>query len=149
MSDTDQGTANKPQIVKPFAAQGTLIEGGPAAQGNMPGTLARDPDPIELDPAQEPETAPTVERLAAAEDKLLGPDVPRHDGQPEMGAGSKYAALHPAHKAHLAAIRHLISVEHEHAKAEVHLASVHARLEHAKERVDSTEEASNAVGEKA
>lgn len=94
--------------------------------------------------ADEPDR-PATERLAAAEDKFLGADVDKHAGKPERGIGSRYHALHPAHKAHLAAIEHLITVEAEHAAAEAHLASVHARVEHAKARVESTEEVSDEV----
>lgn len=94
----------------------------------------------------EPERQSATERLAAAREKHLGKDVMLHDGKPEMGAGSRYAALHPAHKAHLAAIEHLVLVEAEHAAAEAHLNKVHAKVEHALERVAATEEASEAVG---
>jgi hypothetical protein len=103
------------------------------------------PDPVK-EPKPEPEITAT-EHLAAAEDKLLGPDVSRHDGKPEKGIGSRHHALHPAHKAHLAAIEHLIVVEAEHAAAAAHLASVQARVDHAKQRVAATEEASDAVKE--
>lgn len=98
----------------------------------------------EPEPRPEPAT-PAAERLRIAQDRLLGEDVPLHDGKPERGAGSKFSKLHPAHKAHLAAIEHLIEVEAEHAAAEAHLNSVHAKVEHAIARVDATEEASNEV----
>lgn len=90
----------------------------------------------------EPDHVPAAERLRAAEDHLLGKDVATHDGRPERGAGSKFAALHPTHKAHLAAIEHLIAVEAEHAEAEARLTAIHTRVEHALARVDATEEAS-------
>jgi hypothetical protein len=95
-------------------------------------------------PRPEPQTTAT-ERLAAAEDKLLGEDVARHEGKPERGSGSRFAALHPAHKAHLAAIEHLIAVEAEHAEAEARIAAAHAKVQHALARVEATEEASEAV----
>lgn len=131
---------------KQMAEQGRPIEPGPAEQAAGHDNGWRPPVSFaEPEPRPEPDT-PATERLAAAEDRLLG-DVPLHDGKPERGAGSKYAALHPAHKAHLAAIEHLIEVEAEHAAAEAHLNSVHARVEHAIERVNATEEASDAVKE--
>jgi hypothetical protein len=101
----------------------------------------------EPEPRPEPLT-PAAERLAAAEDRLLGEYVERHNGKPERGAGSRFAALHPTHKAHLAAIEHLIAVEAEHAAAEAHLNSVHAKVQHAMDRVSATEEASEAAAGK-
>lgn len=102
-----------------------------------------------LGPVAEPDRAPATELLAEAHERLLGPDVAMHDGKPEKGVGSKYHSLHPAHKAHLAAIEHLVEVEAEHAAAEAHLASVHAKVQHALARVDATEEASHEVEEPA
>lgn len=107
------------------------------------------PDRVQPKPVAEPAPMPATERLAAVHDKLLGADVPLHDGKPERGAGSKFAALHPSHKAHIAAIEHLVEVEAEHAAAEAHLNSVHARVQHALARVEATEEASEAVGKEA
>lgn len=92
---------------------------------------------------------PATERLAAAREKLLGADVAMHDGKPEMGSDSRHSRLHPAHKAHLAAIEHLVVVEAEHAAAEAHLSAVHAKVQHALERVAATEEDSEAVGKEA
>jgi hypothetical protein len=88
----------------------------------------------------EPERVPASEMLAAAHEKYLGPEVAMHAGKPETGVGSKFHALHPAKKAHLAAIEHLILMEAEHAAAEAHLASIHAKVEHAMARVEATEE---------
>lgn len=104
--------------------------------------MADDTAPIpfpdkQIDPP-ESEAVPAKERLAAAQEKLNL--EPGH----ERGIGSRYAALHPSHKAHLAAIEHLIAVEAEHADAERALHVVHAKLEHAMARVDATEETSNA-----
>lgn len=95
------------------------------------------------------EAVPAAERLAAAEDRLLGPDVPRHNGKPERGVGSKFHGLHPDHKAHIAAIEHLIAVEAEHAEAEARLTAVHAKVTHALARVEATEEASANVEKEA
>ncbi len=88
----------------------------------------------------EPEPMPGDQRLAAAHERL------KLEAGHERGIGSPYHALHPAHKAHLAAIEHLIAVEAEHADAERALAAVHAKLEHAMARVDVTEKASEAEG---
>lgn len=88
----------------------------------------------------EPARVPATEILATAHEKYLGPDVAMHDGKPEKGVGSKFHTLHPAKKAHLAAIEHLIVVEAEHAAAEAHLTSVHTKVEHAIARVEATEE---------
>ena len=99
-------------------------------------------DPPAHEAVTEPEHVPADEQLRAAEDRLLGKDVPRHDGKPEKGSGSKFAALHPAHKAHLAAIEHLIEVEKEHAAAEARLNAVHAKVQHATAQVEATEKAS-------
>lgn len=104
----------------------------------------RDAESIEQ---PKPEPVDAKAKLAAAEDRLLGPGVAKHDGKPERGVGSKFHSLHPAHKAHLAAIEHLIVVEAEHAAAEAHLSAIHARVEHAIKRVEATEEASAAVEE--
>lgn len=103
----------------------------------------------DLEPRQpaDPVIVPATERLAAVHENLLGADVAMHDGKPEKGAGSKFAALHPAHKAHIAAIEHLVELEAEHAAAEAHLSAVHARVERALARVAATEEASAAVEE--
>lgn len=104
------------------------------------GSVAEPATPTHEPPVSESEHVPAEERLRAAEDKLLGEDVPRHNGRPEKGSASRHASLPPAHKAHLAAIEHLVEVEDEHAAAEAHLASVHARVQHALARVDATEE---------
>ena len=79
------------------------------------------------------------DRLAAAREKL------NLEAGHERGIGSPYSSLHPAHKAHLAAIEHLIEVEAEHLAAEKALAIAHARVERAMARVEETEQASNAV----
>ena len=144
----DEITADKPDDtsklpkVEPIKSTGSAPASGPVDNGWRPPVSFAEPEPRPV-----PET-PAAERLAAAHEKLLGKDVPLHDGKPEKGAGSKYAALHPAHKAHIAAIEHLVEVEAEHAAAEAHLSAVHARVERAIARVAATEEASAAVEEK-
>jgi hypothetical protein len=113
-------------INKSAAAQGGLTEQGFAEQ-------AKDWEPV-----------PAHERLAAVLEKHLGKDFVLHNGKPEMGVGSPYSMLHPAHKAHIAAIEHLIVVEAEHAAAEKNLKAIHAKVEHAMKHVEATEkEASN------
>lgn len=88
---------------------------------------------------QSDETAPAEERLRAAEDKLLGEDVPRHNGRPEKGSASRHASLPPAHLAHLHALEHLVTVETEHATAERAMQDADAKLAHALKRADDTE----------
>lgn len=86
-----------------------------------------------------------AEHLAATEKRLLGEGVARHGGRPERGIGSKFHALHPAHKAHLAAIEHLVEVEAAHVTAEKHLNDAAANLDRALDRVEATAEASDTV----
>jgi len=85
--------------------------------------------------------------LHAVHEKHLGKDFLIHDGKPEKGHGSKFSLLHPAHKAHIAAIEHLIAMEAEHAQAEGALAAAHLKVEHARKQVEATEKASSEVKE--
>lgn len=95
-------------------------------------------------PRAEPEvTLSSEERLRAAEDRLLGEDVPRHNGKPEKGSGSRHAALPPAHLTHLHALEHLVTVESEHATAARAMQDADAKLAHALKRADDTEVASS------
>jgi hypothetical protein len=86
---------------------------------------------------EETETVASEARLAAARGKF------KLEAGHERGIGSRHHNLHPAHKAHLAAIEHLITVEAEHAAAEAHLATVHAKVQRAMAQVEVTEKASN------
>ena len=85
--------------------------------------------------AAPPETVASEARLEAARGRL------KLAAGHERGIGSRHHNLHPAHKAHLAAIEHLITVEAEHAAAEAHLATVHAKVQRAMAHVEVTEKA--------
>jgi hypothetical protein len=83
----------------------------------------------------------THDRLRAFEDKHLGEDHLRPNGQIEKGIGSIFSRLDPMHRAHHAALEALIEAETEHQKASTAEAAAHARLEAAVKRVAETEEA--------
>lgn len=132
---------------KQTASQGQLPDQGPPEQGKLPGHDNGWRPPVshaEPEPRPEPQT-PATERLAAAQARLLGEDVPLHNGQPEKGSGSRHAALHPAHLAHLHALEHLVTVETEHATAERAMQDADAKLAHALKRADDTEVVSSEV----
>lgn len=98
-------------------------------------------------PEPETETVSTHERLRAFEEKHLPPESehhPRPHGKIERGSGSIFAGLHPAHKAHHAALEALIAAETKHQQASVAEDAAHAELEAAVARAAATEEASEA-----
>lgn len=109
-----------------------------------------DPDlpALRAAPTPEPEAEPlpqtevaTHDRLRAFEDAVLGEDHLRLHGQVERGRGSKFAELHPAAKAHHAALEALLDAEAEYQKAAAIEIEASAKLDAAVQRAAETEEA--------
>ncbi len=92
-----------------------------------------------MEPA-EPEAEMTMtQRLRAFEDKHLGEDAVRINGELERGHGSRYSKMSPAHRAHHDALVELVAAEKAHVDAGVAEAAAHARLKAAIERANATE----------
>jgi hypothetical protein len=83
----------------------------------------------------------TVDRLRFFEDHLFGKDHLRPHGQVEKGVGSAHAALPAAHKAHHAALEHLIEAEKYHQVAHDAATAAHTKLQAAVKRAAETEKA--------
>jgi len=128
MSDTAPTTAATDETVPPAAADPET------ASTNEPAAASSDQAASSDEPAA---PASAADQLRAAEDKYLGPDVPRVDGKVEEGIGSKFRNIPEEHRAHLIALRALAVIEAEVLAAKNALAAAEAKVEHAVASVEA------------
>jgi len=103
------------------------------------------PDPV-VEPASDPVDPNTATaKLKAFEDTHLGEDIPRINGEIELGVGSRFANLKPHQKAHHAALEQMIKAEAAVADASAALAVAQARHDAAVKASEAAEEAAAAA----